>query len=176
MQRKELKLKPRRSDELQRDEQHWTERQDYSRMSRMRRGGGSKSSPVTASLLKPLALKHRSRSEGNLLNAQTFDLKNHREVALVQHDKQTLHLPKLLQDNSPKSSLLLDNPGLKKKTVSKPATDASREMLKPLAINNNERRRILKIHIEQEENSYEVGEAKRESLFRWLSEQNVSTS
>lgn len=176
MQRKDLKLDPRRSDEVQQDEQHRTRREDYPRMPRMHRGDGSKSTPVTTSLLKPLVLNQRSRSEGNLLAAQTYDLKNHREVTVVQNDKRTLRLPKLHQDTSPRSSLLMDtSPELKKKAFSKPVTDVSRETLRPLVLNNNERRRILKMHIEQEENSYEVDEAKQESLLRWLSEQNVST-
>ncbi|KAL9979791.1 hypothetical protein ACROYT_G017506 [Oculina patagonica] len=174
--KKRLETQPKKRDEVQQDEQHRTRREDYPRIPRMRRGDGSKSTPVTTSLLKPLVLNQRSRSEGNLLAAQTFDLKNHREVTVVQNDKRTLRLPKLHQDTSPRSSLHMDtSPELKKKTVSKPVMDVPRETLRPLVINNNERRRILKMHIEQEENSYEVDDAKRESLLRWLSEQNVST-
>ena len=178
MQGKDLKLKSRRSDDFQQqDEQHPTKREDYHPMPRMRRGDGSKSSPVTStSLLKPLMLNQRSQSEGNLIAAQTFDLKNHREVTEVQNDKQTLYLPKLRQDTSPRSSLLTDSSELKKKTVSKPVMNVSRGTLRPLVLNNNERRRIFQMHMEREENSYEAGTAKRESLLRWLSDQNVSAT
>lgn len=178
MQRKELKLKSRKSDEFQQqDVQHPTKREDYQPMPRMRRGDGSRSSPVTStSLLKPLVLNQRSRSEGNLIAAQTFDLKNHGEVTEVPNDKKTLYLPKIRHDTSPRSSLLMDSSELNKKTVSKPVVNVSRETLRPLVINRSERRRIFQMHIEREESSYEADTAKRECLLRWLSDQNVSAT
>lgn len=159
MQRKELRLKSRTSEEVQSDEQ-----QRMARM-RMHRGEGSKSSPMRH--LKPLLLSHRSQSEGNLVAERTFDLKSHREVAMVQNE-QTLQLPKLHQDKSQRTGLpSWDNPELKRNT----AKDISRETLTTLAINDKERTRMLKMHIDKEENDYHVDETKRKNLLRWLSEQ-----
>lgn len=174
MQRKELKLKPRRREEVQNDDQQ-RENKDYSRIPHMRRGEGTRSTPVTTSHLKPLALEHRSRSEGNIIAAQTFDLKGQREVTVAQN-KRTLQLPKLRPDISPRSSLLLDSTEPKKKFVSKPVKDISRETLRPLSITYSERRRVLQEHIEQEESRFEEDETKRDNLLRWLSEQNISVN
>ena len=169
MQRKELKLEARRREEVQHDDQQW-ENRDYHRIARMRRGDGTRSTPLTTSHLKTLALDNRSRSEGNIIVAQMFDLKSQREVGEAQK-KQTFQLPKLRPDISPRSSLLVDRTELKKKNFSKPVNDISRKTLRPLYTTSNERRRVFQEHIEQEEGRFEEDESKREHLLRWLSEQ-----
>jgi len=172
MQRKELKLKARRRDEVQHDDQHG-ENGDYRRIVRTRRGDGTRSTPLTTSHLKPLAFDNRSRSEGNIIAAQTFDLKSQREVSEAQK-KQTFQLPKLRPDISPRSSLLVDRTELKKKIISKPVNDISRETLRPLYTTSNERRRVFQEHVEQEESRFKKDESKRENLLRWLSEQKFT--
>lgn len=173
MERKELKLKPRRREEVQQDDQQW-EKRDNRRITRMRRGDGTRSTPLTTSHLKPLAFDNRSRSEGNIIAAQTFDLKSQREFNEAKNN-QTFQLPKLLPDISPRSSLLLDRTELKKNIISKPAKDISREPLTPLYSTSNERRRILQEHIEQEESRF-AEDSKRENLLRWLSKQKFSAN
>ena len=174
MQRKELKLKARRLEEVQHDHQQWEDR-DYRRISRMRRGDGTRSTPLTTSHLKPLTIDHRSRSEGNIIAASTFDLKSQREVSEAQNT-QTFHLPKLRPDVSPRSSLLLARAELKKKAISKPVNDVSREISRPFSMTYNDRRQVLQKHIEQEESRFEEDESKRENLLRWLSEQKFSAN
>lgn len=176
MQRNELKLKTRRREDLQHDDQP-LENRDYHRTPHMRRGDGTRSTPVTTSHLKPLVLEHRSRSEGNIIAAQTFDLKSQREVEEAQN-KRTFQLPKLRQDTSPRSSILLDKTELKKKIISEPLKDISRETLRPIStcITYNERKRVLQRHIEQEESRFKDDESKRDNLLRWLSEQKVSAN
>ena len=173
MQRIELKLKSRRKEEVQHDDQQWDKR-DYHRITRMRRRDGTRSTPLTASYLKPLAFDNRSRSEGNIITAQTFDLKSQREVNEPKNN-QTFQLPKLRPDISPRSSLLLDRTELKKNIISKPVNDISREPLTPLYSTSNERRRILQEHIEKEESRF-AEDSKRENLLRWLSEQKLSAN
>ena len=175
MQGKELRLKSRRADEGQKDEQYSTNRQDRVRMPRVPRGEGSKSSPVIARHLRPLVLSNRSRSEGNLIAAQTFDLKSRGEVSVGQHER-TLHLPTLQQIKSPKTSLLTDNDELKEKAFSKQVTETSRGSSIKFVLNDNHHRTMLNEYIKQENSEYQSGGFKRDSLLRWLSEQNISNS
>jgi len=172
MQRKELKLKVRRREEIQHDDQQW-ENRDYHRIARMHRSDGTRSTPLTTSHLKPLAFDNRSRSEDNIIASQMFDLKSQRQVSEAQN-KQTFQLPKLRPDISPRSSLLLDRTELKKKIISKPVNDISRETSRPLYTTSHERRRVFQEHIEQEESRFEEDESKRENLLQWLSEQKFS--
>ena len=172
MQRKELKLKARRTEEVQHDDQQ-REKSDYHRIPRTRRGDGTRSTPLTTSYLKPLAFDNRSRSESNIIAAQTFDLKSQREVSEAQNER-TFQLPKLRPDISPRRSLLLDRTELKKNIISKPVNGISREALRPLYTASNERRRVLQEHLTQEESRFEEDESKRENLLRWLSEQNFA--
>lgn len=176
MQKNELKLKMRRREDVEHYDQQ-LENRDYHRTPRMRRGDGARSTPVTTSHLKPLALEHRSRSEGNIIAAQTFDLKSQHEVKEAQN-KRTFQLPKLRQDISPRSSLLLDKTELKKKIILEPVKDISRETLRPnsTCITYNERKRVLQRHIEQEESRFKEDGSKRDNLLRWLSEQKVSAN
>ena len=172
MQRNKLKLKSRGKEKVQHDDQQW-EKRDYHRITRMRRGDGTRSTPLTTSHLKPLAFDNRSRSEGSIIAAQTFDLKSQREVNEA-NNNQTFQLPKLRPDISPRSSLL-DRTELKKKIISKPVNDIARETLTPLYSTSNERRRVLQEHIEQEESRF-AEDSKRENLLRWLSEQKFSAN
>lgn len=173
MQRNELKLKSRRKEEVQHDDQQW-EKRGYRHITRMHRGDGTRSTPLTTSYLKPLAFDNRSRSEGNIIAAQTFDLKSQREVDEA-NNNQTFQLPKLRPDISPRSSLL-DRTEVKTKIISKlVVNDISRETLAPLYSTSNERRRVLQEHIKQEESRF-AEDSKRENLLRWLSEQEFSAN
>lgn len=159
----------------QEDGQRGTNRQIHVRVPNAHRGEGSKSSPVIHRHRTRLELSSRSRSEGSLATAQMFDLKSRREVGLGKAEE-NLHLPKLQQSNTTRTSLAINNDELKEKAVFKPETDISRALLKMSDLSDNYHRRMLNKHVKKENSEYVSGDFKRESLLRWLSEQNVSYS
>ena len=149
---------------------------------RSRRGEGTKSSPLTTRRdFETPTLSLHSRSEGNLVAAQMFDLKSKRELVEVHnHDNErTLQLPKLHRDTSSKTGLTADKPfEVKQKngqsTQVKNISSIIAIESRTFAIRESDRKRQFKQHIEQEENEYQANESKRDSLLRWLSEQNTS--
>jgi len=175
MQREEMKLKPTRGEVVQNDEFGHANRQDYFRGSRVTRGEGSKSSPLPLRHLNTPILNLRSRSEGNLIAAQMIELKSRREIE-AQHERTLLQLPKLHRDLSANFGLnqerLHTNDPKPVKELPRNNNDIKSRTFAMLR--DTDRKRLLKRHIEQQEGEYRAGENKRDSLLRWLSEQNIS--
>lgn len=177
MQRVEMKLNTELRGEEEQTEVSRDRRQtpDYLLVPRIRanRGDGSRSSPSTT-MRHPVApiLDKRSRSEGNLLGSQQFDLRSgqplearnkrrvrlprlHKEMSSDYHKGRNLKLtpekPEFLSENN--------NNSMKVKRFAAPRFD--------------EHKRLLKQHIEKEDNEYRAEQRKREHVFKWLSDQKA---
>lgn len=175
MQGKDVKEKSRRKQDGQRDGQRGKNAQIHVHMPHAHLSEGSKSSPVIHRYRTRLELSSRSRSEGNLVSAQMFDLKSQREVGLGQVEK-NLHLPRLQQSKTTKTSPVIDNGELRVKALYQPDTDISRALLRMSGLGDNYHRRMLNEYIKKENREYLSSDFKRESLLQWLNEQKISNT
>jgi len=175
MQKRELKLNLELTsyDDNLKDSQDRSQSLDNLRVPQMRphRSDENRSSAsITRNLATP-RLNPGWRSEGNLLGAQTIDLRN--QQISYHSTKGPVKFPKFQRV----VSSINHNPQRERRPVNPEGliqnnNDESMKVRKILIPHFGEDRRLLKQHLEMEDNEHIIEDMKMERLLKWLREQN----
>lgn len=175
MQKTEMKLNLELTgyDDHVKDSQDRSQSLDNLRVPQMRphRSDENRSSPSITRNLETPRLNPRWRSEGNLLGAQKIDLKN--QQISYHSTKRSIKLPKFQRV----VSSINHNPQRERRPVNPEGliqnnNDNSMKVRKITIPHFGEQGRLLKQHLEMEDNEHIIEDMKMERLLKWLREQN----